>query len=304
MRRLLLIANPSSSGFTGALHREVVSVLGRDFDVTVIWPVSPADAKQRAADAEAEGYAVVAAMGGDGVVHHVANGLAHTATSLAIIPAGTTNVAARVHGLPNDAVKAARIVVGATPQPSPLALITSDDGPRALSEHAIFALGVGFDADVVDTAEQFPHSKSWFGSLHFARAAMTRVTGSYWGLEPNMTISIGGDEERIVTVFVQIHDLYTYFGRLPIRFARGGGEPPTALAIEQIDPLLATRIVTRLSFGRDPARLPGVHRWGGFRNLDIYGDVRVPLQADGEHLGNAKRITVTWVPEGLLVLRP
>ncbi len=76
MRRLLLIANPSASGFTGAALRDVEATLGSKYEVTTAWPNGPAESRQAAADAAADGYAVVAAMGGDGVVHHVANGLA------------------------------------------------------------------------------------------------------------------------------------------------------------------------------------------------------------------------------------
>ncbi|MBT8212186.1 MAG: acylglycerol kinase family protein, partial [Acidimicrobiia bacterium] len=90
-RRLLLIANPAASGFTGAMHRNVMATLNRDFEVVPIWPDGPAEAAAAARDAATDGFDVVAAMGGDGVVHHVANGIAYSPTALAIIPAGTTN---------------------------------------------------------------------------------------------------------------------------------------------------------------------------------------------------------------------
>ena len=107
MRRLLLIANPSASGFTGAALREVEATLGIAYEVTTAWPNSPGESRQAAADAANDGYSVVAAMGGDGVVHHVANGLAFSRTALGVIPTGTTNVVARILRIPMNAGKAA-----------------------------------------------------------------------------------------------------------------------------------------------------------------------------------------------------
>ena len=87
MERLLIIANPAASGFTGASLRAVTHVLRKRFEVDTDWPTSAAGSRAAAAAAAAEGYAVVAAMGGDGVAHQVANGLVHTGTALALIPA-------------------------------------------------------------------------------------------------------------------------------------------------------------------------------------------------------------------------
>ena len=107
MPRLTLIANPAASGFTGALHRRVVSILRASYDVTAAWPDSADDARATAHRAASDGVEVVAAMGGDGVAHHVANGLAGSDTAMALVPAGTTNVLARILGLPVNAAKAA-----------------------------------------------------------------------------------------------------------------------------------------------------------------------------------------------------
>ena len=108
MRRLLLVANPSASGFTGALFREVSSILSEAYEVTAAWPNGPDDARHSAEEAARSGYDVVVAMGGDGVVHHVGNGLVHTDTALGILPVGTTNVVARILGLPRNPKKAAQ----------------------------------------------------------------------------------------------------------------------------------------------------------------------------------------------------
>ena len=304
MLRLLLIANPSSSGFTGALHRDVVSTLGEQYEVTPIWPINPAATRQRAADASMEGYDIVVAMGGDGVVHHVANGLVGRPTPLGVIPAGTTNVVARIHGMPRDPRAAARTLLEAVPQPTTAAHLTSDSESGARSEYAIFAAGVGFDADVVEVAEQSPHSKLWFGSVHYARAAAGRVLGPYRRRPPTISAKVDGDRVEAVALFIQVHDVYTYFGRIPMRLGPPEETPPLAIAIESLDPMLAGRAAARLVTRRDVARLRGVHRWAGFESVTVTAEGIAPFQADGEHLGHAHSVQITPIQDALLVLRP
>ena len=154
VRRLLLVANPSASGFTGALHRRVIHELSGWFDVTAVWPTNPDEARRMTAEAAADGFACVVAMGGDGVVHHVANGLARTPTALGVIPVGTTNVVARVLGIPAKPDRAASMLTTAEPRSITMAHLATDSGDGARSEFAVFAAGIGYDAEMVHIAEQ------------------------------------------------------------------------------------------------------------------------------------------------------
>jgi diacylglycerol kinase family enzyme len=242
-------------------------------------------------------------MGGDGVVHHVANGLIGTETALGIIPAGTTNVVARIHGTPRDPRKAAKALLDTAPKATDVVHVTTDSDAGARSEYGLFSVGVGFDADVVEMAEQRPHSKLWFGSIHFARAALSRVAGPYRRRKPDMTVSTGADSVRAVSVFVQVHDLYTYFGRLPMRLTHGLQSGPAAAALERLDPITASRIVTRLATQRDLAALPAVRRWVGFDRLAVAADHVVPFQADGEHLGHARSVQIEPLSEALVMMQ-
>ena len=55
VRRLVLIANPSASGFTGAGFRRVVEVLSSTFDVVSEWPEDADASRMCAAKAAADG---------------------------------------------------------------------------------------------------------------------------------------------------------------------------------------------------------------------------------------------------------
>ena len=189
MRRLLLLANPSASGFTGAILRDVVRILEADFDVDTEWPHSAVATRRRAAEAAGEGYHVVAAMGGDGVAHHVANGLAYTAAALGIIPAGTTNVLARIFRLHLEPKRAAAALAGLPALPTRMASIEAETETGTISDFAAFALGVGYDADVVALAEERPQSKLWLGGAHYARSALSKLMREWRNRPPRQSPS-------------------------------------------------------------------------------------------------------------------
>lgn len=60
----------------------------------------PGHTTELAREAAEQGYDVVIAAGGDGTMNEVINGIAGTATALAVIPGGTANVWAKEIGLP------------------------------------------------------------------------------------------------------------------------------------------------------------------------------------------------------------
>jgi diacylglycerol kinase family enzyme len=303
MRTALLIANPSASGFTGGRFREVLTILGEAYHVTPAWPNGPAESRQRAAEAAAEGFDLVIAMGGDGVVHHVANGLVGTPTTLGILPAGTINVVARLLGIPQKTAQAAHALLDAEPRRLPVVHMASDGRIGARSEYAVFSVGIGLDADVVGVVEQRPYTKYAMASLSFAKAATAQVLGTYRTRAPNMVVECGQDRAYAVSVLVQVHDVYTYFGRLPLRLGPPG-QGPTALAAERLTVVGTLDLVRRAALRGSPAGQRGVRAWSGFEKLVIEADPQSHFQADGELLGPTSSLEVTPVPEALTVLAP
>jgi diacylglycerol kinase family enzyme len=304
MRRLLLIANPSASGFTGAALRDVEATLGNKYEVTTAWPNGPAESRQAAADAAADGYAVVAAMGGDGVVHHVANGLAFAPTALGVIPTGTTNVAARILGIPMNAAKAASRLVSGTPQPFTLAHIATDSKLAARSEYAVFSLGLGLDADVVAISDQRPTAKYHFSSLNFVAITTKQVLANYRTRLPNMLVECNGMRAHASTVLVQIHDAYTYWGRVPLRIDPSPGDGLSAVAIERVSATAAVSFAARGLLGRATARRETTHIFTDIEKLVVEAEPSARFQADGELLGTTDGVEITPAYDALTVIAP
>ena len=121
----------------------------------VVWQTAgPAHARELAARAAQEGYQRVVAVGGDGTVHEVINGLMDAGPQLAggvrvgVVPAGSGNDFARNLGLPSDPGEAARLLARGEAHPI--------DVGRVNDRHFANLAGVGFDAEVAAWANRVP----------------------------------------------------------------------------------------------------------------------------------------------------
>ena len=303
MRRLLLLANPSASGFTGALHREVIAELSAAFDVDSEWPHDPAETRAHAAQAASNGYAIVAAMGGDGVVHHAANGAAGTTAALGIIPVGTTNVVARIFGLPRKPKKAAAAIAVLPSVPTRLARIDSTFEGQTAVEYATFAVGVGYDADVVERAERRPHSKLRFGGVHYAESAVAALLRDWRGRPANLRVDVDGVRVDGVAALAQVHHPYTYFGKVPLHITEETVDGLAAVVAEDLEVHRAAEIFARVILRRPLAEHLRAPVFSSFERMTIDADPPAPMQADGEHLGRVSHIEITPAHDALLVVR-
>lgn len=301
MRRLLLIANPAASGFTSSLHRDVVEILRQSFDVTTIWPNGPAEARTEASAGADGGFEIVVAMGGDGVVHQVANAIIDSPAALGVIPAGTTNVFCRVAGLPADPRRAATLIADATAVVRvPTLAVNESDGRTTRTHVATFAAGVGFDAEVIKESERRPMRKIGFGALHYARS-MAKVTFSdFRGRRPTLRVTMANRAVDAVGAQFQVQEDYTYLSRLPLRL--GSGPKPIATVLRKVTPLRMSSAVIRAAMRSDLGRVRGIDVWEGFERVEIEADPPAWIEADGELLGRASAITVHPDPRDLLVV--
>lgn len=304
MRTALLMANPSASQFTGGVYRQVVSILKKHFDLSTSWPVSALETGRETAAGAESGIDVVFAMGGDGVAHHVANGLVGTNTALGLIPAGTTNVLARVLDVPTKPKAAAKAAANYEALPTRMVQVVADTNYGEITRYATFSLGIGFDADVVEIAESRPFAKSRFGSVHYASTAITRLLTSWRSEIPTLRVACDGDRFDAVVALTQVHDPYTYFGAVPLHLTPNPPEGVATLAANDLGVRRATEIFSRAVLGRKHRDATGVKLWTDYANLIIDAEPKTPFQADGELLGMASRLDITPVEGALKVLRP
>ena len=300
MRRLILVANPSASGFTASLHRDVVSVLQRGFVVTPVWPDGAAEARAAAADAAAEGYDVVVAMGGDGVAHQVANGLVDSESALGVVPAGTTNVLRRILGLPRKPLDAARAIArSGTWRFLPTMRLESDGPQGPESRVATFAAGVGFDAEVIRESERRPIKKVGAGTLHYVRSTMRVTLRGYRRRLQNLRVVVDGRPSDAVAAIVQVHECFTYLGRRSLSL---GSPPPVAASVRRVTAGRLAGLVTRAVRGRPVEATRGVRVYPEFARMTVDAEPASWMEADGELIGRISRLEAIPEPSRLRVV--
>lgn len=87
------------------------------------------------------GFSHIVAMGGDGTINEVANGLLGSEATLAVVPAGTGNDFIRMLGIPSDPMQAIDTLLDGAPRTMDLGQV---DGERCF----VNGLGIGLDAQV------------------------------------------------------------------------------------------------------------------------------------------------------------
>ena len=114
--RALLVVNPKATATTPRMREVLASALASEVKLDVEVTQARGHAIELAAQARVDGLDVVVALGGDGTVNEVVNGLLDGGPSpdgpaLAVVPGGNANVFARALGLPNNAVDATSVLL-------------------------------------------------------------------------------------------------------------------------------------------------------------------------------------------------
>lgn len=151
--RYKLIMNPNADhGHVGInktpLH-DRVEAIGQGHELVWAYTERPRHATEYAASAAAEGFDVVVAMGGDGTVHEVVNGLmsipAEQRPRIAIVPVGSGNDFAWNVGIPHQVDEAIRTVFSGRPRQTDACYVTDGSGR---GEYWNNSLGIGFSGAV------------------------------------------------------------------------------------------------------------------------------------------------------------
>jgi len=144
MRTVTLIVNPAArqAGLLRAQLPAIVALLaGRGYEAMVEETRAAEGSACELAGAAAKSSAIVLACGGDGTVHGVVQGLAHTEAVLGVVPLGTANALARNLRIPLDPLAAIARLMTCTPRRIALGQIETAAGAR------LFAVMAGCGPD-------------------------------------------------------------------------------------------------------------------------------------------------------------
>jgi diacylglycerol kinase family enzyme len=303
-KRMLVLVNPYATTVSGRLKHLVVYALRGRYEVDSVETEARGHATDLCREAAREGYDVVCAFGGDGTFNEAANGLAGSATPLTCLPGGSTNVFCRILGIPNDVIDATEHLLAMADDWRPRAVDLGAVGERRF----LFTAGFGLDASVTRRVDAHPQLKARFGPWFYASAAVAAFNREYVVKPPRLAVEMDGATFEGVTAIVQNTTPYTYFARRPIELAEEVSLTSGTLsgvALERANPLDMPTVTWRALSPR--ARILRHRRIAGFdgaraltvRSLD---DRPIPLQVDGDYLGEVPEVDVRVDPGALRVV--
>jgi diacylglycerol kinase (ATP) len=263
----------------------------------------PGHAERLAAAATDLGHDRVIAVGGDGTIQEVINGLLASGVgtdggppTMGLMPAGRGNDLARSVHLPIDPMACLPIALGAMTQPFDVGLARSSDGSQ---RHFGAAGGVGFDAAVAYTMAV--HRRFWMrGEAGYFLGTLNELR-RYRNSALQVTL-VGDGEDRVI-------DQRFLF----IAFANGpyyGGGMQICPNAKTDDGWLDVCLVGDLSRLAALRELPGIYQAKHLRNpkveivnarsLRIDGDAATRVHLDGEPFGSVP-VEVTLLPAAVSV---
>jgi diacylglycerol kinase (ATP) len=244
------------------------------------------DAEAQARQAASQGADVVAAVGGDGTLNEVVNGLDGYDTALGVIPAGTANDFARQAGIPTDADHAMDVILLRKPVRIDTASL---NGRRFLN---VSTGGIGAEA----TAETPSQIKATIGQLAYAISGLRKLAD----FEPNHGVFRAGG-------YVLECDFLMF--AVGSGIASGGGSlvTPHASTTDGLLDLCVVERMPRRDFARTVLKLKrgehvgeeGVH-YVRMHELTIEGVKPISVNVDGE-VQDSRRLDYRARPKDLYV---
>ncbi len=303
-RRMLIIVNPYATTVSDRLKNLVVYALRGSYEVDAIDTEARDHATELTREAAAQGYDVVVAFGGDGTVNEAANGLTGSDTPLSCLPGGRANVYCRMLGIPND-------VVDATEH---LLRIADDWRPRRVDighvngRKFVFSAGAGLDASVVSRVDAHPRLKARLGEWYYTWTGINTFTRRYLVHPPRLETVVGDERIPGVTAIVQNATPYTYFGSRPVEMAEGAtltsGDLAGVVLVRARPTAIPTIMWRALSRRARVIRHRQIHPFSAAQALSVRSldDRPLPLQVDGDYIGEAHEATFAVIPRGITVV--
>jgi diacylglycerol kinase family enzyme len=332
-KRMLIIVNPYATTVSDGLRHLVVHALQGRYEVDAVDTEARGHATTLCREAAHEGYDVVVAFGGDGTVNEAANGLIGSSTPLTCLPGGSANVFGKMLGIPGELVDATEHLLAMADDWQPRKVDIGMVNGRCFT----FASGLGLDASVVERVDSNPHLKARYGPWFFTWAAISTFIRRYLLRPPRLVVHVGaeslpahsggkrsrkarrwrsrkaelGASDRAlhgVTAVVQNGSPFTYFQNRPIEIAEdttldsgtlSGAVLHRARPIDM--PFIAWRAFSKrahLARHRQITPVPGITEL----TVASADGKLLPLQVDGDYLGEVAEARYSIVPRALNVV--
>ena len=297
-----LIVNPEAAngavGKNWPRIRDFLQAEGARFDAALT--EKPGHATQLARQALDDGYRTIVAVGGDGTVNEVINGLVVEGSvdpeaTLGIIPWGTGADFTRMLGIPRDYMEACRHLLRSEPRSVDLGRITCLREGQEVERYFINAAGLGFDGEVAEIVNRFP--KVLGGTITYLTCLLI---GLVTYRNKNIELSFDGQPVR-----GRVNSVVVCNGR----YFGGGMFIAPGAALD--DGLFYVVILGNLNKLEVVVNLPRIYKGTHLthpkvshfsaKEIHVEAKERMFLQAEGELIGEAPA-TFRVIPRALKVL--
>jgi diacylglycerol kinase family enzyme len=338
--RALAVTNPNATSMSPRTRDVIVRALGSELKIDVAETTARGHAADLAAQARADGFDLVVAVGGDGTVNEVVNGLLRAGEGvdvprLAVVPGGSANVFARALGLPSQPIEATGAVIerlrAGRERRVGLGTLEADiihggdggrrgDGDsvggevRSLRRWFTFCAGLGLDAEVVAQVERQRAAGARATPRLYLRTTLREFMRTdrrhpALALESRNLDSGHADDDLAssrVPLFLAVitnTSPWTYFGDRPLK-PTPEASFDTGLDVFALRTLrtVSTAAIMRRLLAGGPARGRAVVSRHDETRLKFRSHRPIAVQVDGEFLGECLTATLVSVPKAVAVI--
>ncbi|WKZ36859.1 MAG: diacylglycerol kinase family lipid kinase [Anaerolineales bacterium] len=303
-RKVKLILNPMADMGRAWKTANDLRPIAQEFKGDLTWSgtVYPTHAIELAKQAAAEGCDLVIAMGGDGTVHEVMNGLMQVPQErrpvMGVVPIGSGNDFAYSIGLTQRSSYAlAHALKAETVKPVDIGLLTDE---HRRQEYFDNTLGIGFDAVVTIRSHKLPIVK---GFLMYLTAVI-------------QTILLNHNPAKVkIETDAETWEGNTLMVTLCNGPREGGGfmlSPDSKNNDGKMEYVIVDKVSRATMFRLVPEFMKGTHmrfkqvRMGEFKKLTLTSDLPLYIHADGEIFtsfgSNLKKVSFEILPQALQVV--
>lgn len=307
--RAILVVNPVATDTTVKTRDVLARALASELKVDVVETTHRGHGHDLAEQARRDGIDVVVALGGDGTINEVVNGLLSAGPGpdvpmLAAVPGGSTNVFTRALGMSRNPIEATAEILDLLrgEQSRTVSLGMADE------RWFTFTSGLGFDADVIARVERRRAAGRRASPALYIGAAIREFMSGPGRRHPHLTVEIPGHTPvpGVFLCLVSNVNPWTYLRSWPV------APNPQASFETGLDVFALGKVGVARMLGHVRQSM---RRGAGPRGRRVLTGHDIPWirlcaqapldwQVDGDWAGQRQELTLRSVPEALRVVAP
>lgn len=305
--RALLVANPKASATTARSRDVLVSALSADLKVDAVETDHRGHAMELGVRATRDRFDVVVALGGDGTVNEVVNGLLYAGPGdhvpmLAVVPGGSANVFARALGLPDDPIEATGHILEALRARRSRTISLG----RVQDRWFVFTAGLGFDAEVVSRVERHRAKDKRATPALYVRSAVSQFYRSELRRKPLMTLHIREEEpvEDLYLCIVTNTTPWTFVGPMAVQVTPEASfdQALDVFALKRTRTLATLRHLIQVTRRNPHPRGRKLTVRHDLTDFTLTSPTPLDLQVDGDYAGQTDRAHFSCAAAALRVI--